>query len=606
MLFKMKSSLEKFGRKLTMHKNDSKEKRDHQSSALLDDVVQASKDMQDIRNCYDGLISAAAAMTNSIFEFSESLHEMGMCLLDKTATDADGESGRVLSTLGNIQSELRKISDIYRSYVIVTITNPSESLLSELRKVEEMKLQCDEKREAYEYMISQQKEKGKLRSGKAEIAHKLEEAQDEYNTLARLCAFRVKSLKEGQCRSLLTQATRHHAAQLDFFRKGFKVLEAVDPVIRIVAEKNRIDYQLGKLDNGNAGQGEGMNSYESIDDVGLSFDYGQKKQGLDNFGTSSNPMEVDPLDIPHLQVPTLEDREINHYKHQGEQLFGRQTQTQTHTSYSAPLYPDFIDSSEKPRETRRKVYSYVLPPPVDTKSPVSRTPTSVPQTNPFHNLQPPLPVDHEKQERDFGNDNTSTPTSTSKPRSSIKNGNGINPSIQLPSPSGERFRRDAHSAFDSKVDKRQAYSGPLPPTKPFSGKIATANGPVSSTELPPMRRSVSPQPLSSPKINELHELPRPPSSLAFSKPGVSPGGASASSFFKNQEINKTPPSAAASPLPPPPLVVSRSFSVHSSNPSAMVPRRIESPQITVGKREEVSSPPLTPILLSNRKSTSHI
>ncbi|KVI09259.1 hypothetical protein Ccrd_012369 [Cynara cardunculus var. scolymus] len=576
----MKSSLEKFGRKLTMHKNDGKEKRDHQPSALLDDVVQASKDMQDIRNCYDGLISAAAAMTNSIFE---SLHEMGTCLLDKTTSDADGESGRVLSTLGNIQSELQKISDIYRSYVIVTITNPSESLLSELRKVEEMKLQCDEKREAYEYMVSQNKEKGKLRSGKAEIAHKLEEAQDEYNTLARLCAFRVKSLKEGQCRSLLTQATRHHAAQLDFFRKGFKVLEAVDPVIRIVAEKHRIEYQLSKLDNGNAGQSEGINIYDSIDEAGLN-----------------------PLDIPDSEVPKLEDREINHYKHQREQVFGRQTQNPT--SYSAPLYPDFVDSSERPRETRRKVYSYVLPPPVDTKSPVSRTPTSVTQTNPFHNIQPPLPVDHEKQERDFGNNNTSTPTSTSKPRSSIKNSNGINPSIQLPSPSGERFRRDTHSAFDSKVDKRQAYSGPLPPTKPFSGKIAPTNGPVSSTELPLMRRSVSPQPLSSPKINELHELPRPPSSLSFSKPGVSPGGASAPSFFKNQDINKTPSAAAAaaSPLPPPPLVVPRSFSIHSSNPSAMVPKRIESPQITVGKREEVSSPPLSPILLSNRKSTGHI
>lgn len=67
-------------------------------------------------------------------------------------------------------------------------------------------------------MMSQHKEKGKLRSGKAEssVAQKLQEAQDEYNEVARLCAFRVKSLKEGQCRSILTQATRHHAAQVSF------------------------------------------------------------------------------------------------------------------------------------------------------------------------------------------------------------------------------------------------------------------------------------------------------------------------------------------------------------------------------------------------------
>lgn len=60
-------------------------------------------------------------------------------------------------------------------------------------------------REAYEYMMTQQREKGRLRSGKVEnsVVEKLEEAQDEYNEVARLCAFLVKSLKEGQRSSLL-------------------------------------------------------------------------------------------------------------------------------------------------------------------------------------------------------------------------------------------------------------------------------------------------------------------------------------------------------------------------------------------------------------------
>ncbi|KAI3742299.1 hypothetical protein L1987_59979 [Smallanthus sonchifolius] len=43
----------------------------------------------------------------------QSLHEVGICLLDKPVIDADGESGRVLSTLGDIQSELKKVADIY-------------------------------------------------------------------------------------------------------------------------------------------------------------------------------------------------------------------------------------------------------------------------------------------------------------------------------------------------------------------------------------------------------------------------------------------------------------------------------------------------------------
>lgn len=596
MLYAMKSPLEIFGRKLTMHKNSGREKRDHHSSAHLDELVQASKDMQDIRTCYDGLISAAAAMTNSIFEFSESLHEVGICLLDKTAIDADSESGRVLTTLGNIQLELQKIADIYRSYVTVTITNPSESLLSELRKVEEMKLQCDEKREAYEYMMSQDKEKLKLRSGKAEtsVAQKLQEAQDEYNEVARLCAFRVKSLKEGQCRSLLTQATRHHAAQLDFFRKGFKALEAVDPMIRIVAKKHRIDYQLSALDNGNSGEGEDVSNHEGIDDGELSFDYGQKKQGLDNVGKSSSPMELDRPDISHLQGSALEDRETNHHKHQGEHIFSRQNRV---SSYSEPLYPQKVDSPKKPKETQPpwKIHSYVLPSPVEAKSPTSRTPTSLAHNNPFSKFQSPSPAgDHEKPERDFGNDNTLISATTSNSRTTIDS------SSQLPAPSGERFSH-SHGGFDSKVANRQAYSGPLLPTKGFSSKITSTSGPILSTELPQLRskvfRSVSPPPLSSPRINELHELPRPP------KPAVSFGGHSGPLSFKNQEVSPASKSTAASSLPPPPLVVPRSFSVHSSNPSSMI-KRFESSQIARGRPGEVSSPPLTPILLPNMKSTS--
>ncbi|KAF5794812.1 hypothetical protein HanXRQr2_Chr08g0332341 [Helianthus annuus] len=35
--------------------------------------------------------------------------------------------------------------------------------------------------------------------------------------------------------------------KLDSFRKGFKVLEALDLIIRIVVEKHQIDYQLGDI-----------------------------------------------------------------------------------------------------------------------------------------------------------------------------------------------------------------------------------------------------------------------------------------------------------------------------------------------------------------------
>ncbi|KAK3039120.1 hypothetical protein RJ639_028866 [Escallonia herrerae] len=93
-------------------------------------------DMHDMRNCYDSLLSAAAATANSAYEFSESLQEMGTCLMEKTALNDDGETGTVLLLLGKLQLELQKLVDSYRSHIVLTITNPSESLLSELRKVE--------------------------------------------------------------------------------------------------------------------------------------------------------------------------------------------------------------------------------------------------------------------------------------------------------------------------------------------------------------------------------------------------------------------------------------------------------------------------------------
>lgn len=67
-------------------------------------------------------------------------------------------------------------------------------------------------------MITLQKEKGKSKSGKGESIslQQLQAAHDEYEDEATLCAFRLKSLKQGQSRSLLTQAARHYAAQVFF------------------------------------------------------------------------------------------------------------------------------------------------------------------------------------------------------------------------------------------------------------------------------------------------------------------------------------------------------------------------------------------------------
>lgn len=74
-------------------------------------------------------------------------------------------------------------------------------------------------RELYDDLLNKQKEKVRLRNSKSEHFHspQLKEAHDEYDEEANVFVFRMKSLKQGQSRSFLTQASRHHAAQVVLF-----------------------------------------------------------------------------------------------------------------------------------------------------------------------------------------------------------------------------------------------------------------------------------------------------------------------------------------------------------------------------------------------------
>ncbi|XP_057491037.1 uncharacterized protein At2g33490-like isoform X2 [Actinidia eriantha] len=600
-------------RKFGLPKIDGKVKREH---PRLNDLAQASQDMQDMRNCYDGLLSAAAATTNSAY-------------------------GNALSMLGNVQLELQKLLDSYRSHVILTITTPSESLLNELRTVEEMKRQCDEKRSLYEYMVAQQREKGKSKSAKLEnfTSQELQAARDEYDQEATLCVFRLKSLKQGQCRSLLTQAARHHAAQLKFFRKGLQSLEAIEPHIRVIAEKQHIDYQVSGLDDGEDGEDEGVN-LETNDDGELSFDYRINKKGLDAVSTSRNSMEVDQVGLLRPQVSTVENAEAILNKSLGEQIFNRETRI---SSYSAPILAEKkFDPAERIREMQqssaRKYHSYVLPTPIDVKSSTStRTNSSVLQLRPTshtgdaQSLWHSSPLEPEKHEKGFTDDNLSVPTIAKAPLK-LKAGCSNNLSVQLPPSLAQGLSCDAHNAYDAKKFKRQAFSGPLT-SKPLSTKPAlSSSGPITPTELPQLvsgllSRVPTPQPsssspkvspsasppiASSPRISELHELPRPPGSLA-SKPVSSSTGHSAPLVFRNQELsptNKSPAGAfsTASRLPTPPLTIPRCFSIPSSNQRATarpVAKRLGCPE-PPEKTEEVTSPPLTPMSLSNNKLLSTV
>lgn len=70
----------------------------------------------------------------------------------------------------------------------------------------------------YEKMVQKHKDKGRIKGTKGEhiSSHQLQVAYEEYDEGANVFVFRMKSLRQGQSRSLLTQASRHHAAQVFF------------------------------------------------------------------------------------------------------------------------------------------------------------------------------------------------------------------------------------------------------------------------------------------------------------------------------------------------------------------------------------------------------
>jgi hypothetical protein len=134
---------------------------------------------------------------------------------------------------------------------------------------------------------------------------------------------------------------------------------------------------------------------------------------------------------------------------------------------------------------------------------------------------------------------------------------------------------------DKKV-KRGSFSGPIASRERSTENIDVVSVPHrhSSSHRPAIHVRVSPNtsppPISSPKIKELHELPRPPvnstkntifsSLVAHSAPLVPNSSPLASKVQDQFRSRQTPPCApqTASPLPtPPPGSIARSFSIPS-------------------------------------------
>ncbi|KAF8667265.1 hypothetical protein HU200_052934 [Digitaria exilis] len=607
----MKSPLRRF-RGLGHH---HREKKDHAPPPTkLDELVYAAQEMDEMRNCYDSLLSAAAATTNSVYEFAEAMEEMGTCLLEKAALNYDDdESGRVLMMLGKAQFELQKFVDSYRTNIINTITNPSESLLKELQVVEEMKDLCDQKRMEYESMRAAYKDKGRSRHSKSESfsREQLQTSFLEYQEEAALFIFRLKSLKQGQFLSILTQAARHHAAQISFFRRGLKHLEALEPYVKAVAEKQHIDYHFSGLDDDS--DIDDYSSYQDNHSDGseLSFDYGINDRDKD-LPASRSPMDLDQAQPTSSPTPRpLKEHEQENAEEIKAAFVVPRVKPEIGTQ-SAPIFaenvPDPSMRFRKMNTSNRTFHSYKLPTPADDKNPTSVVPD--PPASKSHvavNLWHSSPL-----VKDF------KPSSMhSGPVRMPSNNEGISAPLVY-----------SYSTSDFKKMKREAFSGPITsktgsdnPLFSATDRIQSMNYPsrVLSTKshglgwkssLPPkVTPRVTSLPTTPPKISELHELPRPPVNVGNTHPGLVgySGPLVSRRQIPNVPTRVSPPSHTASPLPRPPAAMTRSYSIPSNSqrtPIITVNKLLESRHSR--ESSEVSSPPLTPISLVDvsRRSTA--
>lgn len=297
-----------------------------------------------------------------------------------------------------------------------------------------------------------------------------------------------------------------------------------------------------------------------------------------------------------------------------------------YSSQSAPICANKkLDSAEKIESSAgvRKFHSYVLPKPRNDRNlnpnphaaPFLETPTPCNDKNRSPHTTTPHPSSHTTLETKGSQSPKESEFSgaTKSSRNSITTENRIySGPIRMPSdfsekPSGPQFNR--HEAYAANKLKRQSFSGPLT-NQPFSSKPIVSQyrhstefpHPVSlaSHRMPTPKSSISPNvaprtlpPVTSLKISELHELPRPPISsekatgpssfIGYSGPLVSRA--------KNNMMSSRP--SSVHPLPKPIGQMSRSFSIPSNSqriPVFAVSKLLETPQNPV-RIEEITSPP---------------
>lgn len=253
-------------------------------------------------------------------------------------------------------------------------------------------------------------------------------------------------------------------------------------------------------------------------------------------------------------------------------------------SQSAPLFPEKkLETEERIKDLRRsatrKLNTYVLPTPNDVRATsqiVSGNPTSGPLDS-----RGPLPSPPHTS-ADMRDNKLPSPTRLSNAQSVLKESNTNTAETRKTLPVGDIALPGYYDlkASDNKKVKRGSFSGPIASRPQSTENIDVLSAaPRHSSAHQPIHIRVSPgnspPPICSPKIKELHELPRPPvntskntafpSLVAHSAPLVPNSASSVPKVQDHFRARQTPPSTA-SPLPTPPTPpgpIARSFSIPS-------------------------------------------
>jgi hypothetical protein len=354
------------------------------------------------------------------------------------------------------------------------------------------------------------------------------------------------------------------------FRKGLKSLEAVEPHVRLAAEQQHIDHQFSALEEEDYFvEDENDDDYNDSHDGELSFDYGENKEAEESVNASRSHIEQD------------------FFNRTKEEYSSIPRERQRIVSQSAPLFPEKkLETEEKIKDLRRsatrKLNTYVLPTPNDvraTSQMVPGNPTSGPLDSRGAFPSPPHPS---AELGDLRDNKLPSPARLSNAQSVLKESNTNTAETRKILPLGDMALPGYYDlkTSDNKKVKRGSFSGPIA-SRPRSTEnidVLSAAPRHSSAHQPIHVRvspSNSPPPISSPKIKELHELPRPPvntskhtafsSLVAHSAPLVPNSASLVPKVQDHFRARQTPPSTA-SPLPTPPTPpgpIARSFSIPS-------------------------------------------